>query len=178
VGKILSDDDCIDVSGLLVQIIATPGHSSCSLSAYVPKLKALFASDAGGIPYKGMILALGNSNFTRFQHSLEKLKDLIVEYVCADHYGCVAGDEARNSIRQTIEAARQGRASMEEVYRRTGAIDSGAKELTADFYRTIPTTFCHQMSSKGYTDRRSASLPMPGKKKQKVSKKDHEAMDH
>jgi glyoxylase-like metal-dependent hydrolase (beta-lactamase superfamily II) len=70
--KILSDGDCIDVSGLLVQIITTPGHSSCSLSAYVPKLKALFASDAGGIPYKGMIFALGNSNFTRFQQQPRK----------------------------------------------------------------------------------------------------------
>lgn len=140
-GKAVSEGDCIDVGGLEVQIIATPGHSSCSLSAYVPQLKALFASDAGGIPYKDMILALGNSNFTQFQHSLEKLKDLDVEYVCADHYGCVAGDEARNFIQQTIEVARQGRASLEMAYRRTGDIDSAAKELTADFYQNNPDYF-------------------------------------
>src|SRR4030042_2701591 len=139
-GTIVSEGDRIDLDDLVVQIIETPGHSSCSLSAYVPQFKTLFASDAGGVPYKGKILPLGNSNFTLFQHSLEKLKDLAVEYVCADHYGYIAGNEARDFFRPTIEFARQERASLEEAYRRTGDIDIIARELTADFYRKNPDT--------------------------------------
>jgi glyoxylase-like metal-dependent hydrolase (beta-lactamase superfamily II) len=140
-GATVSEGDRIDLGELSVQIIETPGHSSCSLSAYVPQLKTLFASDAGGIPYKGMVLTAGNSNFTLFQHSLEKLKDLDVEYVCADHYGYIAGNEARDFIRQTIEFAQQERASLEEAYRRTGDIDIIARELTDDFYRKNPDYF-------------------------------------
>lgn len=67
----------------------TPGQSSCSVSLYVPSVKALFPSDGGGIPCKEMILAARNSNFTKYQESLEKLKDLDVAFLCSDHYGYV-----------------------------------------------------------------------------------------
>ena len=141
VGTIVSEGDRIDLEALVVQIIKAPGHSACSLTAYVPQLKVLFASNDGGAPYKDMVIALGNSNFTQFQHSLEKLKDLDTDYVCADHYGYVAGNEARAFIRQTIEAARQARVSLEEAYRRTGDVDDAARDFTDDFYRKNPDYF-------------------------------------
>lgn len=134
----VSEGNRIDLGNLEVLMIETPGHSSCSISAYVPKLGALFASDAGGIPYRDMIHASGNSKFTQYQQSLEKLKDLNVEYVCADHYGYVAGEEARGFIQQTISAARQERSIMEEAYRRTGDIQIAAKELTSAYYHKHP----------------------------------------
>ena len=137
-GISIPDGAQIDLGCLEVVIMETPGHSSCSISAYVPKLKALFASDAGGIPYRDIIGASGNSNFTEFQRNLEKLKDLDVAYVCADHYGYVAGDEAKSFIRQTIEAAKQERALMEKAYRKTGDIEIAAKALTADYFRKYP----------------------------------------
>jgi len=137
-GISISEGERIDLGGLEVLILETPGHSSCSISAYVPKLKALFASDAGGIPYRDIIGASGNSNFTEFQQNLEKLKDLDVEYVCADHYGYVAGEEAKSFIRQTIESARQERALMEEAYQKTGDIEVAAKGLSADYFNKYP----------------------------------------
>ena len=137
-GISIPDGAQIDLGCLEVVIMETPGHSSCSISAYVPKLKALFASDAGGIPYRDIIGASGNSNFTEFQRNLEKLKDLDVAYVCADHYGYVAGDEAKSFIRQTIEAAKQERALMEKAYRKTGDIEIAAKALTAGYFRRYP----------------------------------------
>ncbi|NVM24711.1 MAG: MBL fold metallo-hydrolase [Desulfobacterales bacterium] len=75
-GTAVSEGDRIDLGDLEVCIYETPGHSSCSISAYVPQLKALLASDGGGIPCKETIIASGNSNFTTYQQSLEKLKDL------------------------------------------------------------------------------------------------------
>ena len=137
-GRTVSEGDRIDLGDLEVCILETPGHSSCSISAYVPQLKTLFPSDGGGIPYKETILASGNSNFTRFQQSLEKLKDLDVEYICADHYGYVVGDEAKDYIRKSIEAASQNRALIEETYRRTGDIEIATRELVSDFYEKNP----------------------------------------
>lgn len=131
--KPISEGQRIDLGNLQIQIYETPGHSSCSISAYVPRLKALFPSDGGGIPYKGMIIASGNSNYTKFQQSLEKLKDLEVEYVCADHYGYVTGDEAKGFIRSTIVAAKDRRTSVEEVYRRTKNIEATVNELASRF---------------------------------------------
>ncbi len=137
-GTIVSEGDRIDLGGLDVLVFETPGHSSCSISGYVPGFKALFPSDAGGIPYRDTIQASGNSNFTQYQRNLERLKDLDVEYVCADHYGYVVGEEARGFIRQSAEVAREERLVMEEAYRRTGDIRKAARELTNAYYQKYP----------------------------------------
>ena len=140
-GISISEGDRISVGAIALHILETPGHSSCHISAYVPELKVLFPSDGGGIPYKGTIIPSGNSNFTAFQGSLEKLKDLEADYVCADHYGYVTGDEARNFMSDTIEAARKHRAEIEETYRRTENVDVSAQEMTASFYAENPDYF-------------------------------------
>ena len=134
-GLNVSEGDCIDLGNFEVYIHETPGHSSCSISAYVPRIKALFSSDAGGTPYKQTIITSGNSNFTKYQKSLEKLKRLQVEYLCADHYGYVSGDEANNFISSAIELAKIFRVRMEEVYGRTKDIDIATKELVGSFFR-------------------------------------------
>jgi glyoxylase-like metal-dependent hydrolase (beta-lactamase superfamily II) len=137
-GASVSEGDLIGIDDIEVQILETPGHSSCSISAYVPKLKALFASDGGGIPYQDTIITPGNSNFTLFQESLEKLKDLNVEYLCADHYGYIVGEEAGDFIQQTIRMARQNRSLMEEAYLRTRDVETAAHELVTSFYELHP----------------------------------------
>jgi glyoxylase-like metal-dependent hydrolase (beta-lactamase superfamily II) len=137
-GRVVSEGAQIDLGGLTVQILETPGHSSCSISAYVPEMKVLFPSDGGGIPYKGMMLPSGNSNFTQYQHSLEKLKSLEVDMFCADHYGYVTGQEAESIIVRSIDAARSYRAMVEEIYRRTSSIDATAQALVTERYNSVP----------------------------------------
>jgi glyoxylase-like metal-dependent hydrolase (beta-lactamase superfamily II) len=143
-GTPLCEGDRIDLGDLEVFILETPGHSSCSISAYIPQLRALFASDSAGIPYKEMIITAGNSNYTRYQESLEKLKDLNVDCVCADHYGCVVGNEAGDFIRQSIEAAGNYRTLIEEVYRRKGGVDAAAREMINEFYSANQDYFISQ----------------------------------
>lgn len=140
-GTAVSEGDILELGDLKVEILETPGHSSCSITAYVPQIKALFPSDGGGIPYKNMIIASGNSNYTAFQRSLEKIEGLEVDYLCADHYGYVIGDEARGFISCTIAEARERRAKIEEVYSQTKDIDATAKELIESHYAENPDYF-------------------------------------
>jgi glyoxylase-like metal-dependent hydrolase (beta-lactamase superfamily II) len=133
-GQAVSEGDVIGLGDLSVRILETPGHSTCSITAYAPEMKALFASDGGGIPYKDRIIASGNSNFTNYQESLERLKEVDVELVCADHYGYITGDEAKRFIRESIEWARRERALIEETYRKTRDIEKAARKLTESFY--------------------------------------------
>jgi glyoxylase-like metal-dependent hydrolase (beta-lactamase superfamily II) len=137
-GSSVGEGDRIPLGDLWVDIIETPGHSSCSLSGHVPGLKALFASDGAGIPFGRTIIASGNSNFTQYQQSLEKLRHLPVDYVCADHYGYVAGEEAGRFIAETVEAARDRRASVEEIYRQTGDVEATVEQMVSDFFRENP----------------------------------------
>lgn len=140
-GIAVSEGDRIRVGDTEIHVIETPGHSSCSISAYAPQLKALFPTDSAGIPFKEILITSGNSNYTQYQESLEKLKDLEADYVCADHYGYVIGDEAGNFISRTIKVAQEHRSEMEETYRRTGNTDTAAHELTTSFFAEHPDYF-------------------------------------
>jgi glyoxylase-like metal-dependent hydrolase (beta-lactamase superfamily II) len=140
-GEIVREGDRIDLGGLEVSILEIPGHSSCCIAAYVPELKVLFPTDGGGIPFDQTIVNSGNSNYTQYQQSLERLKDLEVDYYCADHYGYVTGAEARDFISKSIESAKKNRARMEEVYRSTRDIDAAAQKLTSSFYEENPDYF-------------------------------------
>jgi glyoxylase-like metal-dependent hydrolase (beta-lactamase superfamily II) len=140
-GTTIREGNRIDLGGLEVSILEIPGHSSCCIAAYVPEIKALFPTDGGGIPFDKTIVSSGNSNYTQYQQSLERLKDLEVDYYCADHYGYVTGAEAREFISRSIESAKKNRAWMEEVYRSTRDIDAAAQELTSSFYQENPDYF-------------------------------------
>ncbi len=140
-GDRISDGYVIDLGDRQIQMFETPGHSSCSVSAYVPQIKALFPSDGGGIPYKGTILAAANSNFTLYLESLKKLGALQIDYLCADHFGYVCGDEAKTYISSSIESARKERARLEEIYRRSFDIDAAAREAASSFISENPDYF-------------------------------------
>ncbi len=140
-GKTVRDGDRIDLGDTEVTILEIPGHSSCCIAAYLSELKALFPTDGGGIPFEDTIVTSGNSNFTLYQKSLERLKDLQVETYCADHYGYVIGEEARTFIPMTIDMAKKKRSEMEEAYRSTRDIDAAAKRLIASFYDENPNYF-------------------------------------
>ena len=137
----VSEGESIDLGGFTVKIFETPGHSSCSISAYVPELRVLFPSDGGGIPYGETILPAGNSNFSMYQKSLQKLQLLDVDFLCADHYGYVTGDEAKTYINCSIDAAKEMRALIEIVLKRTGSIEETVRELVGDIFDRHPGYF-------------------------------------
>lgn len=140
-GRTVSDGDIIELGDLQVRIFETPGHSSCCLAAYVPALEALFPSDGAGIPFKDTIVAAGNSNYTHYQRSLERLKGLDVRFVCADHYAHIVGEEAADFISRCIEVARENRTEMEEAYLRAKDVDAAARELNDRFHARHPDYF-------------------------------------
>ena len=51
VEEVVAEGDLITCGDLSMEVIDVPGHSSCSIAVYVPREKAMFASDAGGIPF-------------------------------------------------------------------------------------------------------------------------------
>jgi len=140
-GDTLSEGDSMDLGGMGLQILETPGHSSCSISAYVPQIRALFPSDGGGIPYKGSIIAAANSNFALYLESLRKMELLQVDYLCADHFGYFHGDEAKRYISRSIDLARKELARLEEIYRRSPNIEAAAKEMASSFITENPDYF-------------------------------------
>ena len=141
-GTVVAEGDKIDVGGVALNITATPGHSNCSISAYEPTIKALFASDAVGIPFQNALFPSMNTNIHQFLESLEKLSPIQVSHVCADHYGYITGDEAGAFIAQTIEEALKWKSYLEDCYHKHGGdIEAAGKEITALFYQEMPGYF-------------------------------------
>lgn len=133
IDRVMEDGDEIDLGGLTLRFLYTPGHSSCSMSVYIPQEKALSASDAGGIPYGQEVFASANSNYDLYQASLEKMAELDVDIHMSEHYGARDGEDGRGFMGRSIESARITRQSLEDIYRRTRDVDQTISEVTEHF---------------------------------------------
>ncbi len=118
VDQTLADGQEIQCGDLALQAIEVPGHSSCSMAIYIPAEKALAASDAGGIPYGDDIFAAANSNFDRYQASLEKMAAYDTRVHLSEHYGAVLGAEGRGFMAKSMAQAVEMRRLLEETYAR------------------------------------------------------------
>ncbi|MEN6319268.1 MAG: MBL fold metallo-hydrolase [Syntrophaceae bacterium] len=141
-GTTLVEGDKIDLGGVALVISETPGHSNCSITAYEPTMKIMFASDAVGIPYRDFCFPSMNTNITQYLASLEKLKPSPVSCHCADHYGYITGDEALRFVDMSIDEGRKWKAIMEDLYRSCGGdIDAAGRAITDYFYQQMPGYF-------------------------------------
>jgi glyoxylase-like metal-dependent hydrolase (beta-lactamase superfamily II) len=141
-GTAIGEGSKIDLGGVTLHILETPGHTNCSITAYEPNMKTLFPSDAAGIPYRDLLFPSMNTNAIQFLESLEKMKPLSVAIFCADHYGYITGDEAATIIDKSIEEGRKWKSYLEDYYRKNGGdIDASAKALTDFFYKGFPGYF-------------------------------------
>jgi len=142
-GTTISEGNKIDLGGVTLDILETPGHTNCSVTAYEPNMKALFPTDAAGIPYRELLFPSMNTNAIQYLESLEKkMKPLSVSIFCADHYGYITGDEAATVVDKTIQEGRKWKAYLEEYYRKYGGdIDASAKAINDLFYKEFPGYF-------------------------------------
>jgi len=121
--------------GVELEIIDAPGHSSCSIAAYMPKARALFASDAGGIPFGEEIFASGNSDYDKYEESLRKFAGYDVDIHLAEHYGAFTEEEGRGFMARSIASAEETRRILEESYRRTKDIDKSSAEIAGELMK-------------------------------------------
>jgi len=141
VTRTVGGGDCLRCGDLTLEVIDTPGHSSCSIAIYIPQEKALFPSDAAGVFFGGQMQPTANSNYNLYQQSLEKLVTYDVNAVLPEHFGAALGEEARTYLTRSIEAAKRERAMLEESYRRTRDIEKSTKEITDILVKETPAPF-------------------------------------
>ena len=141
VQQALREGDRLVCGDVAIDILEVPGHSSCSIAAYVPEEKALFVSDAAGVHYKDFVFAAGNSNYDLYQKSLHRMAAYPVETVLLEHYGAAVGEEARTLLAKAIEAAESTRASIEKTYRLTGDVSKTTEAISRFVLARSPDYF-------------------------------------
>lgn len=120
VDRILRDGEILDLGlGTEIQVFATPGHTRCSLSFYLPGDQAVFCAEAGGVPdVDGNIMPEFLASFPDYVASLERLSRLQVKYVGLAHGGIIAGDEARSYFLRSLESTRAFQDEITDLFRK------------------------------------------------------------
>jgi 2-aminobenzoylacetyl-CoA thioesterase len=141
VESVVSDGEIMTCSDLSLEILEVPGHSSCSIAVYIPEEKALFASDAGGIPFGEKIFTAANANFDLYQQSLQKMAAKDVAIHLAEHYGALSGTEGRQFLGKAITAAAETRQVLETAYDETGDVAKTTEIITDGIMADAPKGF-------------------------------------
>ena len=137
VDQTISDQDIVDLgNGITVRFLETPGHTQCSLAAYVPSLKIFFPSDAAAFPSfdgKGAAHPSPQYDFRLYLGSLKKLAALEVEILAFEHHGFLRGAEARQFLIQATGQAEENRKFITENIRRPEDFEPVVQKLAGDF---------------------------------------------
>ncbi len=136
VDRVVGENDIIDLGdGVKVHFIEVPGHTQCSIATYVPKLKALFPSDAAPPPTDdadGVFFPGPQYDFGMYKQSLERLASCEIEICAFEHYGAVIGDEARKILQDGLRQTEKFKDLIIELYQRTGDFDQTVKRAAAE----------------------------------------------
>jgi len=138
---VVKDGDVLACNDLSLEILEVPGHSSCSIAVYMPEEKALFASDAGGVPFGDKIFTAANANFDQYQQSLKKMAARDVNIHLAEHYGARSGEAGRRFLQDAIAAAAEVRRELEATYAATGDTAKTTTALTEKIMAEAPSDF-------------------------------------
>jgi len=141
VEEVVKGGDILSCGDLSMEVIDVPGHSSCSVAVYVPGEKAMFASDAGGVPFGDQVFTAANSNFDKYQESLEKMAGYEIDVYLAEHFGARTGDDSRGYLEKAMEAAIKTRGILEASYARTRDVKESTEEVTDRLMTMLPDGF-------------------------------------
>ena len=136
VDRIVTEKDIIDLgNGIEVHFLEVPGHTQCSIAAYVPKLKALFPADAAPPPAKdtdSVFYPGPQYNFGMYKQSMERLASLDIEIFASEHFGVVTGTQARQLLQEGLRQTERFQKRIIEIYRQTGDFDGTVQTAAAE----------------------------------------------
>ena len=136
VDRVVTEKEIIDLGDdIEVHFLEVPGHTRCYIATYVPKLKALFPSDAVPPPTddKESVFFPGPQyDFGMYKKSMAKLASLEVEIFASEHYGAVTGDLARQTLQEGLRQTERFESYITNLYRQTGNFDETVKKAAAE----------------------------------------------
>jgi len=138
VERVVGDGDGLTCGDVNLQVLETPGHSTCSISLYMPEEKAIFVSDAVGVSMGDMVLTAANSSFEHYMESLEKIFAFNPEIILSEHRGGRTGEDCRKFMPVCRQAALSMRELVEEAFVRTGDIEQSTDEIVDHFKGMMP----------------------------------------
>jgi glyoxylase-like metal-dependent hydrolase (beta-lactamase superfamily II) len=138
VEKVVAEGEVLACGNLSLEVLETPGHSTCSISVYMPEERAMFASDAVGISLGDKVFTAANSNFDQYQESIEKIFAFNPDILLSEHRGCRTGEDCRTFMSACRRSAREMRQLVEQSFARTNDVEKSTDEIAGLFMATAP----------------------------------------
>lgn len=150
VDRLVNEGDTVSVGGLRFNVLATPGHSECSLSFFEPARKILVAADATGFYFPTPKAAWWPMYFTdygTYLNSLRRLAGLGAEILCLSHNAAITGaDEVKAYFdgtlaatetfhRRIVDAIKAGKPVRELAEQLGVEVHARAGRLGVDFFQ-------------------------------------------
>jgi glyoxylase-like metal-dependent hydrolase (beta-lactamase superfamily II) len=132
VDTILADGDTVTVGRRKFNVLATPGHSDCSLSFYESATRLLIISDATGyyVPDFGYFWPNYFTGYGAYLESIRRLATLDVELLCLSHNAVVKGAEA-------VKAYFEGATAATEAYHERILAETAAGKAPDEISRQL-----------------------------------------
>jgi glyoxylase-like metal-dependent hydrolase (beta-lactamase superfamily II) len=136
------DGEKLDLGGITIQFIHTPGHASHHQSIWIPEISTMLSGDSAGVilPVNGGKVFIPTTpppfKPEYYISSLEKMMGFSPLYIGPTHYGIYDGalqylEEHLKQIKLwvdiALEVAKEGYTSPEEFLKRVREVDSNAK---------------------------------------------------
>lgn len=109
VSKTVKEGDLLDLGGVKLKVLETPGHSNDSISLYDENSLSLFVSDALGAytPWNNDWIPNPFYDLNKYYDSLEKLTKLPLKTLIPAHNGVTTGSDAKSAINNALKTARE-----------------------------------------------------------------------
>jgi glyoxylase-like metal-dependent hydrolase (beta-lactamase superfamily II) len=110
VDRTVGEGDIVGLGqGLQLKILDAPGHSVCSIAAYLETDQAMFLSDAAGYrSSESEISPVFFQGYDNYMNTLNKLMSYPAKILGVAHGDIPLGDEVDKFYQQTIQAAEKG----------------------------------------------------------------------
>ena len=139
VDQVVGENDVIDIGGgIEAHFMGVPGHTKCSIALYIPKLKAIFPSDAAPCPTMDgsrLTYPTPQYNFPLYLESLKKLAAYEVEVCSFDHHGAFVGEEAKDILQQGLKRTEEFVNYVTKEYQQIGDLDKVARKIAEEMFK-------------------------------------------
>ncbi len=136
---IVGEGQTVDLDGVTVRVMATPGHTRDMLSYYLPERKILFATETAGCQdATGHILITALTDYDVFLSSFARVAALPIEVLCQGHRLVWVGvDECRDFLSRSLSTAKEFREKAERLLaEERGSVERVVARVRAEEYDT------------------------------------------
>ena len=137
IDRVLSEADTVTVGSMGFDVLATPGHSDCSLSFHEPRAGILIVSDVTGyyLPEREWWWPVYFTGYDACLDAMKRLSALSAEVLCLGHNAVIIGaDDVKAYFDDAISATEAYHQRIVDQARRGDAVREIAEKLGSEVY--------------------------------------------